>query len=148
MTAGARRRASETGAAAVEFAIVVSLFLTIVMGMIDYGWFFFCEHIVTNAAREGARAGTLWTKQVDTTGDKAIDDATKTTTQYLANSSAFVAAKCPAPVVKLHDVAAGSLPGYQTVRVELACPVGSITGLLPASLIPAVAKGQAEMRRP
>ena len=29
------------------------------MGAVDYGYYFFAEQIVTNAAREGARAGTL-----------------------------------------------------------------------------------------
>jgi Flp pilus assembly protein TadG len=54
-----RTRRREGGAAAVEFALVIPLFLVLVMGAVDYGYYFFAEQVVTNAAREGARAGTL-----------------------------------------------------------------------------------------
>src|SRR5262249_23270313 len=47
------------GGAAVEFALVLPLFMALVMGALDYGWFFFSSQVVTNAAREGARAATL-----------------------------------------------------------------------------------------
>src|SRR5581483_6848955 len=52
-------RNPQRGAAAVEFALVLPLFLSLLMGSIDYGYFFFSDQIVTNAPREGARAGTL-----------------------------------------------------------------------------------------
>jgi Flp pilus assembly protein TadG len=52
-------RRGERGGAAVEFALVLPLFMALVMGALDYGYFFFSDQIVTNAAREGARAGTL-----------------------------------------------------------------------------------------
>jgi len=54
-----RSRNPQRGAAAVEFALVLPLFLALLMGTIDYGYFFFSDQIATNAAREGARAGTL-----------------------------------------------------------------------------------------
>jgi Flp pilus assembly protein TadG len=56
---GGRRRDAQSGGAAVEFALVLPLFMTLVMGAVDYGYFFFSEQVITNAAREGARAGTL-----------------------------------------------------------------------------------------
>lgn len=43
------------GAAAVEFAIVLPVFLLILAGMFDFGWAFYWQHTVTNASREGAR---------------------------------------------------------------------------------------------
>jgi Flp pilus assembly protein TadG len=55
MTMRARRR---RGVVAVEFALVLPLLLLLLLGMFDYGWYFLCELNVTNAAREGARAGT------------------------------------------------------------------------------------------
>jgi Flp pilus assembly protein TadG len=56
-TTGARRRtARERGAAAVELAIVLPLVLVLVGGIIDWGRFMFAQSVVTNAAREGARA--------------------------------------------------------------------------------------------
>jgi Flp pilus assembly protein TadG len=50
---------SEQGAAAVEFAVVAVLFLTIVFGIIELGILMFDKHILTNASREGARAGVV-----------------------------------------------------------------------------------------
>jgi Flp pilus assembly pilin Flp len=48
------------GSAMVEFAIIVTLFLTIVAGIIDLGHAFYLQHIVTNASREGARYGVAY----------------------------------------------------------------------------------------
>ncbi len=46
------------GVAAVEFALVLPVFLLLLLGMMDYSWYFFIELATTNAAREGARAAT------------------------------------------------------------------------------------------
>ncbi len=51
-------RKQSRGVVAIEFALLLPVFLLLVLGMIDYGWYFFCDLSVSNAAREGARAGT------------------------------------------------------------------------------------------
>src|SRR5262245_45091121 len=51
-------RRKQRGAVAVEFALVLPLLLVLVLGMMDYGWYFYCSLSSTNAAREAARAGT------------------------------------------------------------------------------------------
>lgn len=45
----------ESGAAAVEFAILLPILLILVAGIIDLGRLLYAEVMVTNAAREGAR---------------------------------------------------------------------------------------------
>ncbi len=45
----------ERGAAAVEFAIVALVFVTLVLGLMQYGWYFFQRQQVEFGAREGAR---------------------------------------------------------------------------------------------
>jgi hypothetical protein len=57
LEARAPRRHPEGGGAAVEFALVLPLFMALVMGALDYGYFFFSQQVVTNAAREGAGGG-------------------------------------------------------------------------------------------
>jgi Flp pilus assembly protein TadG len=69
---GRRRTAAnfardEQGAAMIEFAIVVSLLLVVVFGMIDYGRYFLSLANLTNAVRDGARyAATLTETAADT----------------------------------------------------------------------------------
>lgn len=59
---GTRARRSD-GAAAVEFALIFPIFITLVMGIIQYGWYFYAANSATAAAREGARrvvVGDCW----------------------------------------------------------------------------------------
>lgn len=70
------------GAAAVEFALVLPLLLTIVFGTIEWGYYFFTREIVINSAREGARAGTL---QYTPPTDPATV-AVSTASTYLTNA--------------------------------------------------------------
>jgi len=50
---------SQRGTTAVEFAIVIGVFLLIVFGIIEFGVQIYNHHIITNAGREGARAGII-----------------------------------------------------------------------------------------
>jgi TadE-like protein len=49
----------EDGAAAVEFAIVATLFFMLVFGIIDFGFAFHSWNNAANAAREGARKAAV-----------------------------------------------------------------------------------------
>ena len=50
---------SERGVAAVEFAIVFPLMLLLMFGIIEFGTMMYDQIMVTNAAREGARWGSV-----------------------------------------------------------------------------------------
>jgi len=54
-----RRFQNERGAAAVEFSLVVILLLSIIFGIIEFGVLMYDKHVLTNASREGARAGVV-----------------------------------------------------------------------------------------
>lgn len=54
---GTQRRA----AAVVEFAVVLPLLLTILFGIIEYGWVFMVRQTLQTAAREGCRLAVLQT---------------------------------------------------------------------------------------
>lgn len=64
---GARRtrRKDQHGTAAVEFALVMLPFVTLVFGAIDFGWAINNDVLINNAAREGAREGSLNPHQGD-----------------------------------------------------------------------------------
>ena len=49
------RGSRERGAAAVEFALILPVFLLLIAGAIDLTRMMYTQVVVTNAAREGAR---------------------------------------------------------------------------------------------
>lgn len=49
----------ERGAAAVEFAIILPLLILILFGIIEFGLLLYNKQMITNASREGARAGIV-----------------------------------------------------------------------------------------
>ena len=65
----------ERGAAVVEFAIVATLFILIVFGVIELGILMYDKHVLTNASREGARVGILM--RVPRVSDNDIQDIIK-----------------------------------------------------------------------
>jgi len=51
---------SGDGAAAVEFAAILTLLLLIIGGVIDFGHYLYLRQVATNASREGARFGSVY----------------------------------------------------------------------------------------
>ncbi len=52
-------RTARRGAAVVEMAIVTPLLMTMMLGMIEFGYIFMMQQSLTNGAREAARLATL-----------------------------------------------------------------------------------------
>jgi hypothetical protein len=50
----------ESGAAAVEFAIILPLLVIFLFGIIEFSLMFYDKAVITNASREGARRGILY----------------------------------------------------------------------------------------
>lgn len=48
---------NQTGAAALEFVLVLPVLAALVFGIIEFGALFYNKQVLTNACREGARAG-------------------------------------------------------------------------------------------
>lgn len=70
------------GAAALEFALILPLFVFLVMGIIDFGHMLFVVNTITNAAREGARRGV-----VQRTAANIVSTAEAAATNYLSAAS-------------------------------------------------------------
>jgi Flp pilus assembly protein TadG len=70
---GSRRKRA---AAVVEFAVVLPLLLTILFGIIEYGWVFMVRQSLQTAAREGCRLAVL-----QTATDSAIETRVKSVMQ-------------------------------------------------------------------
>jgi len=78
------------GAAAVEFAVISTVFLLLIAGVIDFGHAWFMRQVVTNASREGARYGITY--KTNSSGGRIAPSALSPTisqyvlTNYLANA--------------------------------------------------------------
>jgi Flp pilus assembly protein TadG len=55
----AKKSRSHSGQAIIEFAFILPLLCIIVLGVIEFGILFYNKAVVTNASREGARAGMV-----------------------------------------------------------------------------------------
>ncbi len=58
-----RESSRARGAAVVEFAVVLPLLLTILFGIIEYGWVFMVRQTLQTSAREGCRIAILQTSE-------------------------------------------------------------------------------------
>jgi len=52
-------RRKESGQAIVEFALVLPILLALLCGIIDFGWLYYNQITLNNAAREGARYAVI-----------------------------------------------------------------------------------------
>ena len=130
-------RGRQRGAAAVEFALVFTLLLMLVVGVIDWGWYFFIDQLVTNSAREGARAGTLLPPLPANAGAAtgAAHDA----------AIAFLKAANLNPPDQYVVASYTTIGTTDAIQVVVTYPVGSLTGLL-SNLMPANTHATAVMR--
>lgn len=86
-----RTRRDQSGAAAVEFALVAGLFIFILYGLIAFGMILATKQRVTNAAAEGARAAVG-----QTTSAAAISAATARVAAAGLTAGAYTATYTPA----------------------------------------------------
>jgi Flp pilus assembly protein TadG len=56
----AKKLRANGGQAIIEFAFVLPLLCIIVLGIIEFGVLFYDKAVITNASREGARAGIVY----------------------------------------------------------------------------------------
>jgi len=63
-----RRKRGQEGQALVETTFMILAVLLLLMGIIEFGFLFYAYVRVSNATREGARAGSLWLMTTGGTG--------------------------------------------------------------------------------
>lgn len=101
-----RFRRDNRGAAMVEFAIIAPLLFALIFGIIDFGRVFFLYNNLTNAAREGARLGSVYPEDAGA-NVTTIRDATRARINDSNGSTATV-----------NVTYQGAFPG-RTVRVHI-----------------------------
>jgi Flp pilus assembly protein TadG len=149
----------QRGAVAVEFALVLPLLMLLVLAGIDWGYFFFVSQVAANAAREGARAGSLvpqppiFDAALPCAGTATSVGATAAALDYLqrgrliANSADMRLRSITCTVAPM---AGFTDPQVVTVTVTYqARPASnsmSLTGYLSSALLPRAAVATAAMR--
>ena len=109
----------ESGAAAVELALVLPILLVLVFGIIDFGRAYNAKISLTQAAREGARVRALGAD------DAATASRVQLAAGFLPASSVSVAAGAPCPASPLpSDVATVTAMSTFTY----ATPIGALVG--------------------
>ncbi len=113
----------ECGGVAVEFAIILPVFLILVFGIIDFGHALYMKQVMSNASREGARYATKY--HTDSAGNHTLasalspsisDYVIKTSAENSGNGGVGLASLLPSdssPSVSNADLISTTLsPGY------------------------------------
>ena len=128
---------NEDGAAAVEFAIVATLFFMLVFGIIDFGFAFHSWNNAANAAREGARKAAVTADpaaiQARTIAAASTLDTTKLTVQVLCSRGGAAFTTCPPSSSWLEGDLVRVVVNYQ---YNMLTPIGSFgPGLGPTLML-------------
>jgi Flp pilus assembly protein TadG len=121
----------------VEFAIVLPVFLTLVLGIIELGRGLMVCHLLTNAARQGCRVGVLQnqsTAAITTAVNRSL------TAMGITNDAVTVL------VNNANTDAAGARSGDE-ITVSVSVPVGSVTWLPGGKYLSGSLRGQFTLRR-
>jgi Flp pilus assembly protein TadG len=132
----ARSGRQAVGSASVEFALVVMPFCLLLMGMIDYGWYFFVTLACTNAVRTGARVATTYPGAVSACLTAATAQGQTATQNALTSVMPALAAYTPSASCTCALQGTPSSPQY-TCSI-----VGSFVPLTGDTLVPLPAKIQ------
>ena len=144
-----RRDRDDSGASAVEFALVLPLLLLVAFGIIDFGVVFSQQLTLNNAVRSGARSGVVVGQLLDcpairsrVAGDLsglAMDPSLATVRiTLLTPSGTVVTTPCGGSVLTVTDLTTGSgvLPCAGTTPGTSLVVEGHYTSSLPVSFPP------------
>lgn len=110
---------SQEGQAIIEFALVLPILLLVLGGIIEFGILFYNKQVISNASREGVRAGIVNLKDKDTGIKKPIHiaDIENVVREYCENK--LITFGAPAlPSVISGDPEALAYPSDLTVQVN------------------------------
>lgn len=125
MTSRSKKRNSEKGAAAVEFALVVPLLLSLLFGIIEFGWAYGQLLDVRHGAREGARLISV----NDFPAGQSADDTTaaEQSTHLVTTICERMDLTNDAEITLAFENSAAISAGG-TVLITVAAPLQTITG--------------------
>lgn len=123
-TARLRGRRQSAGQSLVEFALVIPIFLLLLFGLIDIGRLVYINNALAEAAREGARWGSVQTRSQTLAARATIASHT---------SASLTAVPNPTVTVTCQDGAGTSLTtcsGTDILVVQVSSPVSMFTPVI------------------
>jgi len=135
---------NEKGSSAVEFALVLPLFLAIFFGIIEYGWVMTQKIVLSHAVAAGARAAV---KMPDGTSD---DDLAAVARQKTVSAFSVVGTLAEEDItVEIRDAAVMGQPVPRRIFVEVASwTYTPLVGYLPDAAVPDTLKAKAILAFP
>ena len=94
LASGNRRSHRARAGAVVEFAVILPLLLTILFGIIEYGYVFMVRQTLQHSAREGCRIASLATSEAPFTNVLARVDETMAATRLSGYTSQVTTGVC------------------------------------------------------
>ena len=91
---GARRPRGDPGQSLIEFALVLPIFLLLLFGLIDIGRYVYTANALNQAAREGARYGSVAGGTIGCSGGRAACVRTTTLARLAGVPGATVTVAC------------------------------------------------------
>jgi len=126
------RRQVQQGAAAVEFALILPILLLVFFGMVELSLALYDKAILTNASREGARAGIVLSSP------KMTDAQIRAVVLNYTNGSLISLGTTTAPTVTVSQSSPASFPNPLRVTVSYTYKglgVGTLLGALGAPIV-------------
>jgi len=108
------RPQGEHGATVVEFAVVATIFFLLILGIIEFGWFYFVQHTIHYATREGTRLALVGTQLEDNEGNLMTREASII---RIIRDNASIAVNPNDLLISIYPVGAGYAepPDWQTM---------------------------------
>lgn len=126
------RRQVQQGAAAVEFALILPILLLVFFGMVELSLALYDKAILTNASREGARAGIVLSSP------KMTDAQIRAVVLNYTNGSLISLGTTTAPTVTVSQSSPASFPNPLRVTVSYTYKglgVGTLLGALGSPIV-------------
>jgi Flp pilus assembly protein TadG len=138
---------STSGAAAAEMALVVPFLVILMLGAMETGWYFYSEHVVVKAVRDGARfasregfddytcpsgiGGTVVSDTQKVTRTNTVDGTgTPRLPNWTNNSTVAVTMACNTSATFQHSIYDGMTTGVPVVTVTATVPYTSLFSVL------------------
>lgn len=96
------------GATALEFALILPVFVTLISGLIDFGWLFFQQSALDTSTSVGCRAGALVDPGI---GEAEIEDVRDAAEAAMLQAISDAGAPCSELICQTEVETFGTSPG-------------------------------------